>query len=119
MKCKKILFVIIILAILGTTLCVNATNAFDPTQYKIDYNPNDAKNFMNLGSQIIGIIQVFAVVTLAIMLVVTGIKIMYASPDGKAEIKKHAIPYMIGAVLIFATSSLVSIVIELSDTLNK
>lgn len=37
-----------------------------------------------------------------ILLIMLGIKYMTAAPDGKAEVKKMAITYVIGAVLVFA-----------------
>ena len=35
------------------------------------------------------------------MLIVLGVKFISASPDGKAEIKKSAVIYVVGAVLVF------------------
>lgn len=37
-----------------------------------------------------------------ILLIMLGIKYMTQAPDGKAEIKKMAITYVIGAILVFA-----------------
>lgn len=37
-----------------------------------------------------------------ILLIMLGIKYMTAAPDGKAEIKKTAVTYVVGAILVFA-----------------
>ena len=39
-----------------------------------------------------------------------GIKFVTASPEGKAEIKKSAIIYAIGAVMVFAAGLLIGII---------
>ena len=44
------------------------------------------------------------------MLMFLGIKYITASPDGKAEIKKSATQYVVGAVILFAASGILQIV---------
>lgn len=44
------------------------------------------------------------------MLMFIGIKYVTASPDGKAEIKKTAIIYVLGAILIFSASAILGII---------
>ena len=45
-----------------------------------------------------------------IVVLMLGIKYMIASVDEKAEIKKRAIPIVIGCVIIFATTNIVVII---------
>lgn len=59
---------------------------------------------------IIGIFQVVAVGIGSIMLVVLAIKYMTAAPGDKAEIKKHAVVYIVGACMAFASSGIVGII---------
>ncbi len=59
---------------------------------------------------IIGIFQVVAVGIGSIMLVVLAIKYMAAAPGDKAEIKKHAVVYIVGACMAFASSGIVRII---------
>jgi len=43
---------------------------------------------------------------------------MMGSAEEKAEYKKTMIPYVVGAVLIFASTTIVNIVYQLANSLN-
>lgn len=58
---------------------------------------------------IIGIFQVAAVGVASIMLVVIAIKYMSSSPSEKAEIKKHAVVYIVGAVMAYGSAGVIQI----------
>lgn len=51
-----------------------------------------------------------------ILLIMLGIKYMTQAPDGKAEIKKMAITYVIGAILVFAAGLVLQV---LSSIFNE
>lgn len=59
---------------------------------------------------ILGIIKWAGAAIAVGMLMFIGIKYVTASPDGKAEIKKTAIIYVLGAVLIFSASAILGII---------
>lgn len=61
-------------------------------------------------SIIIGIFEVVAAGVAMIMLVVLAIKYMSSSPSEKAEIKKHAVVYIVGAVMAFGAVGVVEII---------
>ena len=65
-------------------------------------------------NNIIGIVQVICYAAAVIMLVMLGVKFITASPEGKAEIKKSAIIYVIGAVIVFAAGTLLSVISSVS-----
>ena len=52
-------------------------------------------------STVISVVQFVCYAAAVIMLMVLGIKFVSASPDGKAEIKKSAVIYVVGALLVF------------------
>ena len=45
-----------------------------------------------------------------IMLIVLAIKYISAAPGDKAEIKKHAVVYVVGAVILFAATGILQII---------
>ena len=53
-----------------------------------------------------------------IFLLILGIKYMMGSASEKAEYKKTMIPYIVGAVLIFAGTSLVRVIYSLSTSVS-
>ena len=59
---------------------------------------------------IIGVIQVIGVAVAIIMLIMLGIKYVSAAPSEKADIKKSAVIYIVGAVLLFGASLVLGLV---------
>lgn len=73
---------------------------------------NRVKTF---GERILGIVQVVAIGIAIIMLVVLAIKYIVSSPGDKAEIKKHAVVYIVGAIFMFAASGILGIIKEFTS----
>ena len=69
----------------------------------------------NIVSGVIFIIQTIAFAAAVIMLIFVGIKFITASPEGKAEIKKTAVIYIVGAILLFAAGGILGIVKNLAE----
>lgn len=65
---------------------------------------------------IIGVIRTIGIGIAIIMLTYIAIKYMSASPDGKAEFKKSATGYIVGAVVLFATSGILTIIQKFATT---
>ena len=61
-------------------------------------------------NRIIGIVQFICYAAAVVLLVILGVKFMTASPDGKAEIKKSAVIYVVGAILVFAAGGLLNLI---------
>ena len=83
----------------GTTLDkINGQGGVDDTQ------------LVTIGNKIVNIIQVVGIVVAVVILLVIGIKYMIGSASEKAEYKKTMIPYIVGAILIFAGTSIVKVI---------
>lgn len=63
----------------------------------------------DLGGKIIGAIQIIGIIIAIVVLLVLGIKYMVGSAEEKAEYKKTMMPYVVGALLIFAASTIVNL----------
>ena len=72
----------------------------------------------NLGSTIVGVLQIIGIIVAVVVLLVLGIKYMMGSAEEKAEYKKTMIPYVIGALLIFAASTIVNVLYNLFFNIN-
>lgn len=66
---------------------------------------------------VIGLIQVAGTGISLIMTTILGIKYMLASSADKAEIKKQAVPLVVGCVLLFAAVNLVAVVANIGVNL--
>lgn len=70
---------------------------------------NDGKA-ADIGRTIVGIIRAIGIAILTLTLTIIGIKYILASVEEKAQYKQAMIPYVIGAVLIFAGSQVTQII---------
>lgn len=106
---KKNLFRIINIAIIITVITMGTTVFADTDYFRPDdisgASSPDVEKVVNLGNQIIGILQAIGVVVSVVVLIILGIKYMLGSVDQKAEYKKSMMPYVIGAALIFGAST--------------
>lgn len=73
-------------------------------------NPQKAEGIQNAGGQLITIISVVGSIISVIVLVALGIKYMLGSVEEKAQYKKTLLPYVIGAVFVFAGSTIAGII---------
>ncbi len=97
---KKTLRIITIIATIVAVVCVASFSFADgPIDFK---DVNSSKDFDNVGKTIIGALKGIGTIVAVAILIVIGIKYMMGSAEEKAEYKKVMIPYLIGAVLIFA-----------------
>ena len=79
---------------------------------------NQPKEVLNLGKTIVSIIQTVCIVVAVVVLLVLGIKYMMGSAEEKAEYKKTMIPYLVGAILIFASTTIVNVVYNIANSFN-
>ena len=113
-KTKKILMITILL-IIASLLITHNVYADAYTGWNT-YNPSAKDNsgasasVGNMANAILSIVQVVAMGTAVVMLIVLGIKYISASPGDKAEIKKHAVVYVVGAVILFGATGIIGII---------
>ena len=78
----------------------------------------EGDEIQDIGGRILGVLQTIGVVLAVIILVILGIKYMMGSAEEKAEYKKTMVPYLVGAVFIFAAPILANIVYNFVKSLN-
>jgi trbC/VIRB2 family len=119
-KIVKIVRVLAIIAIVATMLSsVFATGTKGASEALGGLTPNtgiEVTGFKSTINNVIGIIQVICYGAAIIMLVILGVQFITASPEGKASIKKSAIQYVIGAIIVFAAGTLLGIISNISKT---
>lgn len=111
----------LLLAIMLVTSIAGTVLAVDPNTVLNGLNGNgnvQTDDLTKIGNNIVTIIQVVGIVIAVIVLLVIGIKYMMGSASEKAEYKKTMIPYIVGAVLIFAGTSLVRVIYSLSTSVS-
>lgn len=83
-----------------------------------DYKPNelttsDAGEFINIANSIIAAIRMFGTVVAVVALMALGVKYMLGSTQDKASYKESMIPYLVGAVMVFAIPNIIGIIFDL------
>ena len=111
MKISKVLSVMIVALILVASIANIAYAATNPGDITATVG-DGANGIKTIGGKILGIVQTVGSVVAVIILVVLGIKYMMGSTEEKAEYKKTLIPYIVGAILIFAASNIASMVFK-------
>ena len=113
---KKIVKILpILMTVMMVLMAVSPVFAFDPTKVNPDTSAATTTSVQETGESILGIIQVVGTIAAIGILMVVGIKYMMGSAEQKAEYKKVMIPYIIGAVLLFAASNVATVIFDFSQ----
>ena len=73
------------------------------------------EKLQGLGNQAITIVSVLGSIVSVIVLIVLGLKYMMGSTEEKAEYKKTLMPYVIGAILVFAASAVAGVIFSVAS----
>ena len=111
-----LLTIMLVASIAGTVLAVDPNTVLNGLNGNGNVQTND---LTKVGNNIVTIIQVVGIVIAVIVLLVIGIKYMMGSASEKAEYKKTMIPYLVGAILIFASTTIVNVVYNIANGVNQ
>lgn len=121
-KMSKTILVIILISLtvisIGTSVfAAGVSGGTDPGSLKGKAVEGTTK-ITSLGNQLITIISTVGSVAAVIVLIVLGLKYMMGSAEEKAEYKKTLLPYVIGALMVFAASTIAGILYGFLTNLN-
>ena len=68
---------------------------------------------------VITVVQIIGIGVAIVMLIVLAIKYISAAPGDKAEIKKHAVVYVVGAIVLFAASGIIELIKQFAGAFNE
>ena len=112
--------VIMTMAFLGNNLISTAVT-IEPIEQMKSFTENAedksdiGEKVRNFGGSVIVTVQVVVTGIAVIMLIVLAMKYMLAAPGDKADIKKHAVVYVVGAVILFSVSGILKIIQVFSE----
>ena len=115
-----ITLLLVVFCILGFVSTVS--NAYNwSTQINNLDKSNGYTNVNNKVTNVVGaaisVIRIIGTGVAIIMLVAIAIKYMSAAPGERAEIKKHAVPYVVGAIVLFASTNILKIIQDFSQNI--
>ena len=111
-KIKRILAIMLcFLMIIAVSAPVFAINGMWENLGHEDSNV-DTNGVVNIGKSVITILRAVGIILSIIVLMILGIKYMMGSAEEKSEYKKSFMPYLIGAVVLFAASAFAQTLVE-------
>ena len=113
-KLTKILTFILLVAVMMTMFTTMASAADSTVEQLFNKQASNTQGIVNVGGNIVNIITTIGIIVAVIVLLVLGIKYMLGSVEEKAEYKRTLIPFLIGAIFIFAASTIAGIVYQVA-----
>ena len=115
MKKKIVKILSIVMMVLMVVLCTQSVFAsWDDIDINTFNGKSDKSGVTNTMSQvmasIINVIQVVGMGIAIVMLIYVAIKYISAAPAEKAEFKKMAMTYIVGAIVLFAASGILQLI---------
>ena len=95
------------------------TDVLDNLDY---YTPTDEDvpdDITNKVSTVLSVLTSIGIIVAILMSAIMGIKYMLGSVEEKADYKKDMIPYLIGAVLLFAITVIVKVLQQIGQSINE
>lgn len=117
MKNKKILKIIIIfIIVLSFALPILANSNFNVDSFESNSTSTGAKDVIDKTDKIFGtaiaVARIIGVGIAIVILIVISMKYMISSPGDRADIKKNAVPFVIGAVVLFGATGILGIIAD-------
>ena len=119
-KTIKIIITLMIISVIGIMISqtvfadevepFKGWDTYSESTMKPDDSTGASEAVGNMANAILSVVQVVGIAVAVIMLIVLAIKYIAAAPSDKAEIKKHAVVYVLGAfIIVINTSSIISL----------
>lgn len=115
-KILSAMLVSVVLVFCVGCVASNAT-AMSPSQFTGNSSVNTG-NLTNIGNDVIGIFKIVGMLGAVIVLMILGFKYMMGSAEDKADYKKSMIPYIVGAVILFAAPYLAEMIFKFAGNLK-
>lgn len=118
---KKILIILIsvllVFMFVQTTVC-QADSVYNQVKTLAGKETNNSAvaSVKNMAGAVITVAKVICAGIAIIMITVIAMKYMLAAPSEKADIKKHAVVYVVGAVVMFAATAILQIIQNFAAT---
>lgn len=121
MKNLKKLAIILLVVLMGVAMIANSVYATDwksTTQFNSANNDSLDSATRNIVGAIVSVIRIVGTGIAIIMLVAVAIKYMSSAPGDRAEIKKHAVIYVVGAIVLFGGAQLIEIIQNFASNIS-
>ena len=115
---KIIVFLAIVLLVISVSSACFASDFLFSADDIQAVGGQAANNIQDISGILLGVAQVIGVAVAVIMLIILAIKYLSAAPGEKADIKKSAVVYVVGALLLFGGVAFLNIIQKGASELN-
>ena len=111
---KALALLCIVAAVVMMVVPVNATYSQQMssliTNSETDKPTGASNTAMNVVATVISSVRIIGVCFAVVMLLTVAMKYMSSAPGDKADIKKSAVAYVVGAIVLFAVTGILTII---------
>lgn len=115
---KILTIILMVVALVNITNFVYADD-INTEDFAGIYTKDGVSDLDNKTGKILSIVQIAGTAISLVALLILGMKYMLSSPDDKATIKEKLVPYVIGVIIFFAASNLLTIVLKFAMGMPK
>lgn len=124
---KTFTVVITLLFVLGLCFSLINNNVYaatgleqgEPTVFEENDNPPGAESVGKIRDVVVTITRIISATIALVTILVLGMKYMTSAPGDRADIKKHAVVYIVGAFILFALPGIIGILIDIGEKFNN
>lgn len=121
-KVKKLIAILLCFIFVFSISCTTFASNFGLDQFTNDKSkaPSEVTGLAEdtIGAAI-AIFRIVASGTLVIIAIVIAIKYMLSSAGDRADIKKHAVAFVIAALIIFGSTTIIEVLLGISNEITK
>lgn len=116
--------VLVFIMLFGVIQIVSNASGYDSAMANLidkDYEDktNTSETVNNVTATVITTIRIVGVCIAIVILLVLAMKYMTAAPGDKADIKKSAIQYVVGAIVLFGVVGILTIISKVAGVISK
>lgn len=112
---KLISILLIVVCILSITNGVDATSKIIKDNFNGNTTAEGTTAVKQILSGVLSVVRTVGAVIAVVMLMTIGAKYIVASAGDRADIKKYAINYVIGAIILLGATGILSVIQKLVD----
>lgn len=120
-KLTKIIISILAVALIVSVFVGQYALASDPPVFEptTGLETNVTGKTTSIAATVVLTIRIVTFAIAMVTLLVIAMRYMISAPNDRADIKKHAVPYVIGVLILFGTSGILTIIQKLAKVFDE
>lgn len=115
----SMLVALILVSALSNVKSVSNPN-LDTDQFENNSQETKVDNlFNNTATTVVAVLRIVSVAIAMVMLLVIAMRYMFSSVGDRADIKKHSVAYVTGAIILFSATQIIAILIDVASNFSS